>query len=55
MRKKTQDDIPSSPEVTDRILLGKVVITESCPRCGARWSYPVGDTLTCGECYTEFK
>jgi len=49
------DDIPGSPGATDAILKGEVVISERCPTCGARWAYPTGDVLTCGDCYTEFK
>lgn len=49
-----QDDIPSSKGATDAVLKGEVVISEECPACKAKWAYPTGDTLTCGDCYTEF-
>lgn len=46
------NDIPKSAK--DDILAGKIVVSEVCPTCGARWAYPTGDVLTCGDCYTEF-
>ena len=49
-----QSDIPESKGTDDAILRGDVVITERCPECGARWAYPTGDVLTCGDCYSEF-
>jgi uncharacterized Zn ribbon protein len=50
----TQKDLPSSEGFDETVLRGDVVITEACPKCKAKFAYPTGDCLTCGDCYTEF-
>jgi len=54
MPEPSDDRLPDSPGATDAILGGEVVISETCPTCGAKFAYPTGNTFTCGDCYTEF-